>query len=50
MKRSSSEADATSLKWFRRKKQWESKCVHCKECTETEDIHTIIQQAATKIR
>ncbi len=40
MKRSNSEADATSLKWFRRKKQRESKCVHCKKYTETEKIHT----------
>jgi hypothetical protein len=40
MKRSSSEADATSLKEFRRKKQRESEHVHCEECTETKDIHT----------
>jgi len=40
MKRSSSEADATSLKQFRRKKQGESERVYCKECTETEDICT----------
>jgi len=40
MKRSSSEADATSSKQFREKKQQESERVHCEECTETEDIHT----------
>jgi len=40
VKRSSSEADATSLKRFERKKQRESERVHCKECTETENICT----------
>jgi len=40
MKRSSSEANATSLKQFREKKQQESERIQCEECTETEDICT----------
>jgi len=40
VKRSSSEADAMSLKQFREKKQQESEHIHCEECTEIEDICT----------
>ncbi len=39
MKRSDLKADSTSSKCFK-KKDWKSKCIHCKECTEVEDIHS----------
>ncbi len=39
MKRSDLKADSTSLKCLR-KKDWKSRCIHCKKCTEVEDIHS----------
>ena len=38
MKRNSIEADASSSTRFRRKTLYNSECIHCKECAETEDI------------
>ena len=39
MKRSDFKADSTFLKHFR-KKDWKSRCIHCKECIEVESIHS----------
>ncbi len=47
MKRSSSEADALSLTWIRRKTSCNSECIHYEECTETEDISSTAKQAVT---
>ena len=45
MKKDSIEADSTFLTWFRRKTSRESECIHCEECTETENISLTAQQA-----
>jgi len=45
MKRDSIEADSTSSTRLRRKTLYESKRVHCEECTETKDISSTAQQA-----
>ncbi len=47
MKRNSIEADASSSTWIRRKTSCNSECIHCKECTETEDISSTAKQAVT---
>jgi len=47
MKRSSSEADASSLTRIRRKTSRDSERVHHEECTETEDISSTAKQAVT---
>ncbi len=47
IKRNSIEADASSSTWIRRKTSHDLKCIHCKECTETEDISSIAKQAVT---
>ncbi len=47
MKRSSNEADASSLTWIRRKTSCNSERVHHKECTETENISSTAKQAVT---
>ncbi len=47
MKRDSIEADSTFSTWFKRKTSHESEHIHCKECTETEDISLTAQQAVT---
>jgi len=38
MKKDSIEADSMSLTQLKRKTSHELKCVHCEECTETENI------------
>jgi len=45
MKESDFRADSTSSKHFRKKDQKErkSRCIHCKECTKVEDIHSTSQ-------
>ena len=47
MKRSSSEADASSSTRIRRKTSCDSEHIHYEECTETEDISSIAKQAVT---
>ncbi len=47
MKRSNSEADASSSTQIRRKTSCDSECIHCEECTETEDISSTAKQAVT---
>ena len=47
MKRSSNEADASSLTWIRRKTSCNSERVHHEECTETENISLTAKQAVT---
>jgi len=47
VKRSSSEADASSSTRIRRKTSHDSERVHRKECTETEDISSTAKQAVT---
>jgi hypothetical protein len=49
MKRDDSEADSMSLKWCWREewKESQSERVHCKECTEVENIYSTSQQSVT---
>ena len=47
MKRSSSEADALSSTWIRRKTSCNSECIHHEEHTETEDISSTAKQVVT---
>ena len=47
MKRNSTEVDALSSTQFRRKTSHDLKCIHCKKCTETEDINSTAKQAVT---
>ncbi len=47
MKRSSSEADASSSTWIRRKTSCNSEYIHHEEYTETEDISSTAKQAVT---
>jgi len=47
MKRSSSEADASSSTQIRRKTSHDSECIYREECTEIEDISSIAKQAVT---
>ncbi len=50
MKRSSNEANASSSTWIRRKTSHNSECIHCKECTETENISSTAKQAVTNAK
>ena len=49
MKRSSSEADALSSTWIRRKTSYDSECIYRKECIETENISSTTKQAVTNV-
>jgi len=45
MKKDSIKADLTSSTRFRRKTSCKSECIHRKECLETENISSTVQQA-----
>ncbi len=49
IKRNSTEADASSSTWIRRKTSHDSECIHRKECIETEDISSTAKQAVTNV-
>ena len=50
MKRSSSEANASFSTRIRRKTSHNSECIHCEECTETENISSTAKQAVTNAK